>query len=66
MASLPSPEENTTFSAKEFFETQDPPIRLSQLLEGVGDFVAHHAKEKRRVVLVTVRGESYWLYIYAQ
>lgn len=44
----------TTFSAETFFATQEPPARLPQLLEGVAEFVAHHAREKRRVVLVTV------------
>ena len=43
-----------TFSAETFFATQEPPPRLPQLLEGVAEFVAHHAREKRRVVLVTV------------
>ena len=45
----------STFSAETFFATQEPPARLPQLLEGVAEFVAHHAREKRRVVLVTVR-----------
>ena len=45
---------SSTFSAADFFATQEAPARLPQLLDAVSEFVAHHAHEKRRVVLVTV------------
>lgn len=50
----PSSSSSTTFSAEKFFETQEPPARLAHLLEGVKTFVTRHAREGRRVVLVTV------------
>lgn len=47
--------DSSTFSAEAFFETQEPPVKLAHLLDGVKTFVEGHAKAGRRVVLVTVR-----------
>jgi phosphopantothenate-cysteine ligase len=47
-------EASTSFSAESFFETQEPPAKLAHMLDGVRSFVAGHAREGRRVVLVTV------------
>ena len=54
----PSSSTSATFSAEKFFETQEPPPKLAHLLEGVKEFVTRHAREGRRVVLVTVRNAS--------
>lgn len=43
-----------SFSAESFFASQSPPPRLPEELAAVREFVDLHAKEGRRVVLVTV------------
>lgn len=46
---------DSTFSAEQFFATQEPPPKLAHVLEAVQTFVTGHARAGRRVVLVTVR-----------
>lgn len=53
-----SPSEPLTFSAEEFFATQERPPRLASILEGVSKFVERHAAEGRKVVLVTSGGTT--------
>lgn len=45
---------SSNFSADRFFETQTPPSNLSDFGNKAQEFVQRHAKEGRRVVLVTV------------
>ena len=46
--------QSSTFSAEQFFATQEPPPKLARVLADVETFVTGHARAGRRVVLVTV------------
>ncbi|THH21606.1 hypothetical protein EUX98_g8334 [Antrodiella citrinella] len=48
----------TLFSAAKYFETQLPPPNLEQDVSRVRSFVARHAQEGRKVVLVTSGGTT--------
>lgn len=47
-------ESTTSFSAETYFATQPPPSNLDQDVTRVREFLQHHVKSGRKVVLVTV------------
>ncbi|KAH7335975.1 DNA/pantothenate metabolism flavoprotein [Rhizoctonia solani] len=47
--------EETTFSAESYFETQPPPPDLDDTIQGVREFIDYHTKSGRKMVLITVR-----------
>lgn len=46
--------DGTTFSAEEYFSTQDSPSNLQDSIDGVRSFVTAQQKAGHKVVLVTV------------
>ncbi|CAE6481545.1 unnamed protein product [Rhizoctonia solani] len=50
--------EETTFSAESYFETQPPPPDLDDTIKGVKDFIDYHTKSGRKIVLITSGGTT--------
>ena len=46
------------FSAERFFDTQTPPSNLHEFTDKAQEFVQRHARDGRRVVLVTVNSSD--------
>jgi phosphopantothenate-cysteine ligase len=60
MATTP-PSERRTFSAEQFFDSQPPPPKLDEQLQAVQEFVERNASAGRRVVLVTVSNNIFFI-----
>ncbi|CAE6533558.1 unnamed protein product [Rhizoctonia solani] len=50
--------EETTFSAESYFETQPPPADLDDNIQGVKEFIDYHANSGRKIVLITSGGTT--------
>ncbi|CAE7145295.1 unnamed protein product [Rhizoctonia solani] len=50
--------EETTFSAESYFETQPPPADLEDAIRGVREFIEYHIKSGRKIVLITSGGTT--------
>ncbi|CAE6463380.1 hypothetical protein ACGC1H_000090 [Rhizoctonia solani] len=50
--------EESTFSAESYFETQPPPPGLDDAIQGVKEFIEYHIKSGRKIVLITSGGTT--------
>jgi phosphopantothenate-cysteine ligase len=46
--------EETSFSAESYFETQPPPAGIDEAIQEVNEFIDYHKASGRKIVLITV------------
>ncbi|ELU45086.1 phosphopantothenate-cysteine ligase [Rhizoctonia solani AG-1 IA] len=50
--------EDTSFSAESYFETQPPPAGIEEAIQSVSEFVEYHKSSGRKIVLITSGGTT--------